>query len=63
MLNDRVRNEAYRNAIATAIQEGFDTVLDIGTGTGLLRYETISVLGVYLNTSFDFVFLRIKSKI
>lgn len=35
MLNDSCRNEAYRQAIAKKISQGFDSVLDIGTGTGL----------------------------
>ena len=37
MLNDIRRNQAYRIAIDSTIADGFDTVLDIGTGTGLLR--------------------------
>lgn len=41
MLNDRVRNEAYRGAITAAVKAGYDTVLDIGTGTGLLRCVTL----------------------
>lgn len=42
MLNDRRRNVAYRFAIQKAIKSGYNTVLDIGTGTGILRY-------IYLN--------------
>ncbi len=38
MLNDSVRNSQYREAIHRAVEEGCKTVLDIGTGTGLLRY-------------------------
>ena len=38
MLNDKSRNEAFRNAIVRAVTNGYDNVLDIGTGTGLLRY-------------------------
>lgn len=38
MLNDSYRNEAYKEAIFKKIRQGFDTVLDIGTGTGLFRY-------------------------
>lgn len=35
MLNDSCRNEAYKEAIFKKVQQGFNTVLDIGTGTGL----------------------------
>lgn len=37
MLNDSYRNEAYREAIIKKVRQGFSSVLDIGTGTGLLR--------------------------
>lgn len=36
MLNDQARNQAYRDAIERAVKAGRSTVLDIGTGTGLL---------------------------
>ncbi|KAM4810489.1 protein arginine N-methyltransferase 9 [Rhinophrynus dorsalis] len=36
MLNDTKRNLVYRQAIQNAIQGGCKTVLDIGTGTGIL---------------------------
>ncbi|XP_076181472.1 protein arginine N-methyltransferase 9 isoform X2 [Ptiloglossa arizonensis] len=36
MLNDKQRNNAFENAIRKRISQGYDTVLDIGTGTGLL---------------------------
>lgn len=36
MLNDKTRNEAFKEAIARAVQDGYDDVLDIGAGTGLL---------------------------
>ncbi|KAJ8672731.1 hypothetical protein QAD02_003991 [Eretmocerus hayati] len=36
MLNDRQRNCAFAKAIHKTISLGYDTVLDIGTGTGLL---------------------------
>ena len=37
MLNDNNRNESYREAIIKTIKQGYDSVLDIGTGTGILR--------------------------
>ncbi|CAG9782696.1 unnamed protein product [Diatraea saccharalis] len=36
MLNDKVRNEAYYNAISETVIRFKDSVLDIGTGTGIL---------------------------
>uniref|UniRef100_A0A8C4HGT2 Protein arginine N-methyltransferase 9 n=1 Tax=Dicentrarchus labrax TaxID=13489 RepID=A0A8C4HGT2_DICLA len=36
MLNDRGRNRKYQQAIQKAVQSGCNTVLDIGTGTGIL---------------------------
>lgn len=36
MLNDRGRNRKYQRAIQRAVQGGCSTVLDIGTGTGIL---------------------------
>lgn len=36
MLNDKRRNNAFRRAIRNRISQGYDTVLDVGTGTGLL---------------------------
>ncbi|XP_076663837.1 protein arginine N-methyltransferase 9 isoform X2 [Andrena cerasifolii] len=36
MLNDKQRNNAFENAIRKRVSQGYDTVLDIGTGTGLL---------------------------
>ncbi|XP_076642269.1 protein arginine N-methyltransferase 9 isoform X2 [Halictus rubicundus] len=36
MLNDKQRNNAFECAIRRKISQGYDTVLDIGTGTGLL---------------------------
>lgn len=39
MLNDWLRNETYMKAIKKKLEGGqFRTVIDIGTGTGLLRY-------------------------
>lgn len=37
MLNDVSRNAAFKRAIEAAVNEGHNTVLDIGSGTGLLR--------------------------
>lgn len=37
MLNDIARNCAYRAAVNSAVQEGHQLILDIGTGTGILR--------------------------
>ncbi|KAM3622654.1 uncharacterized protein V6R79_001699 [Siganus canaliculatus] len=36
MLNDHGRNQKYQQAIQKAVQSGCNTVLDIGTGTGIL---------------------------
>lgn len=36
MLNDKQRNNAFEHAIQRRISQGYDTVLDVGTGTGLL---------------------------
>ncbi|XP_012140337.2 protein arginine N-methyltransferase 9 isoform X1 [Megachile rotundata] len=36
MLNDKRRNNAFERAIRKKISQGYDTVLDVGTGTGLL---------------------------
>ncbi|CAL9699982.1 unnamed protein product [Knipowitschia caucasica] len=36
MLNDRGRNQKYQQAIHRAVESGCNTVLDIGTGTGIL---------------------------
>ncbi|XP_029661156.1 protein arginine N-methyltransferase 9-like [Formica exsecta] len=36
MLNDKWRNNAFERAICKRINQGYDTVLDVGTGTGLL---------------------------
>ncbi|CAK1600284.1 unnamed protein product [Parnassius mnemosyne] len=36
MLNDKIRNEAYRAAIHATITPIKDSVIDVGTGTGLL---------------------------
>lgn len=36
MLNDKKRNNAFQCAIESAVQDGYKTILDIGTGTGIL---------------------------
>lgn len=36
MLNDKARNTSYERSISNRISQGYDTVLDIGTGSGLL---------------------------
>lgn len=36
MLNDKSRNHAFEQAICKRIHQGYNTVLDVGTGTGLL---------------------------
>jgi len=36
MLNDKQRNNAFERAIRKRISQGYNTVLDVGTGTGLL---------------------------
>ena len=46
MLNDNVRNSAFQRAIALAIDSLEErseelVILDIGTGSGILRYEFI----------------------
>ena len=40
MLNDYKRNKAYKDAIRRAVHKGYTSVLDIGAGTGILRYLT-----------------------
>uniref|UniRef100_A0A1B0EXA7 Protein arginine N-methyltransferase domain-containing protein n=1 Tax=Phlebotomus papatasi TaxID=29031 RepID=A0A1B0EXA7_PHLPP len=36
MLNDSIRSYIYEGVISSKIQKGYDTVLNLGTGTGLL---------------------------
>ena len=49
MLNDLKRNQAYRAAIHRAVARGHQCVLDIGSGTGLLRYlYLLNFLGISL---------------
>lgn len=43
MLNDAKRNLTYLRAIESAVRSGSRSVLDIGTGTGILRYATVHV--------------------
>lgn len=42
MLNDRGRNIAYQQAITKAIANGHDTVLDIGSGSGILSMFAVN---------------------
>jgi type II protein arginine methyltransferase len=39
MLNDANRNESYREAILKKVRQGYTSVLDIGTGTSLFRFQ------------------------
>lgn len=41
MLNDYGRNRKYQQAIQKAVQSGRTTVLDIGTGTGILGWDIL----------------------
>uniref|UniRef100_A0A8C8FAN8 Protein arginine methyltransferase 9 n=1 Tax=Oncorhynchus tshawytscha TaxID=74940 RepID=A0A8C8FAN8_ONCTS len=41
MLNDRRRNHKYQQAIQKAVEGGCNTVLDIGTGTGILGVSLV----------------------
>lgn len=36
MLNDRLRNELFAKAISKKVEQGYETIVDIGTGTGIL---------------------------
>ncbi|XP_055595855.1 protein arginine N-methyltransferase 9-like [Uranotaenia lowii] len=46
MLNDEVRNAAFRAAIQNQIKAGHGEVLDIGTGTGLLSLYALNCDGI-----------------
>lgn len=48
MLNDTKRNRIYNAAIQKAVSLGSKSVLDIGAGTGILRFVKIIVLLLYL---------------
>ena len=48
MLNDKKRNKGYKDAIRTAVSKGYDNVLDIGAGTGILRYLLGSTVTYFL---------------
>lgn len=49
MLNDTKRNRIYNAAIQKAVSLGSKSVLDIGAGTGILRFVKIIVLLLYLH--------------
>lgn len=51
MLNDIKRNRMYQKAIENAVQAGCKTVLDIGTGTGILRFVKSMIL-IYCHNRF-----------
>ncbi|XP_035773563.1 protein arginine N-methyltransferase 9-like [Anopheles albimanus] len=53
MLNDVVRNAAFRAAIKNYIAAGYDEVLDIGTGTGLLSMYALHCAGIQKATACD----------
>ena len=47
MLNDTKRNKIYNAAIQKAVRSGSKTVLDIGTGTGILRFVVIIIFVLF----------------
>ena len=54
MLNDVTRNSSYRLAIDRAIANGRTTVLDIGSGTGILRYYFVALYASFPNYNCHF---------
>lgn len=49
MLNDKKRNEAFENAITLVVQENkINWAMDIGSGTGILRYHMVSFYNLYI---------------
>lgn len=59
MLNDYNRNLLYQKAIQNAVHSGYRSVLDIGTGTGILRFVETSCYKywhVYLQSNNDLRF-------
>lgn len=56
MLNDRGRNRKYQQAIQKAVQSGCNTVLDIGTGTGILGWDIFHEkleIFIFIHTAFN----------
>ncbi|CAA9999659.1 unnamed protein product, partial [Nesidiocoris tenuis] len=65
MLNDTLRNETFRKAISKRVDEN-STVIDIGTGTGLLRCSLVvtetmdsGLLGEHLLSTLDHAWDRL----
>jgi type II protein arginine methyltransferase len=56
MLNDARRNAIYSAAIRKAVCAGSRTVLDIGAGTGILRFAVIAFNYLYISTDVSFRF-------
>lgn len=56
MLNDTKRNTIYNAAIQKAVCLGSKSVLDIGAGTGILRFE-------YLSFNYLYMYAKCKLKI
>ncbi|XP_011311279.1 uncharacterized protein [Fopius arisanus] len=67
MLNDRVRNTRYERAISNKISQGYTTVLDIGTGSGLLSLYArdsgaLRVFACELSTEMSLIAAKVFSR-